>query len=131
MRFLFCFPNTMQVLVHRVQQFLSSESSPKLVGPGMDMTDAERDLRTGDQWLLSVVQYLEFRSGKAWRKLNRADERWNAVRCHYLDGVRLLSSLRYLSVPACDCSRCVPRKKPVGSEDVTLSLREIKKAARA
>lgn len=132
MRLLFWFPNTAQLLLHRAIDFLGSEFSPRRTQAPMDMTDAERDLRNGDEWLLSAVSYLEYRSGKAWRKLHRPGERFNPLRWYYLDAIRLLSDLRYFSAPACTCSRCLPRKKPVGSEDVTLSLRQLKaKAARA
>jgi len=79
-----------------------------------DLTDSARDARSGDEWILSVVSYLEFRSGKSWRKVHKAEQRWHGVRWHYLRAVKLLGELRYATVPPCNCSKfCSAPKKPV------------------
>lgn len=64
-----------------------------------DLSDAERDARSGDQWLLSIRSYLEWRAGKSWRQIHRKGERWNSLRWHYLGGIRLLNEIRYQPEP--------------------------------
>lgn len=128
------FRNTFQVLeryigssANRVRRAFTSEMDHS------DMTDAERDLRSGDQWILSVIAYLEFRYGKAWRKIHRLGERDNPVRWYSLSAARLLHELRYFNAAPCDCARycAAKRKKPVASahEVPTWSLTKIRKAA--
>jgi hypothetical protein len=57
------------------------------------MTDAERDRRSGLQWLRSILSYLEFSSGQAWRRLSDPEQRWHPERLWYLDGIRAVQTL--------------------------------------
>lgn len=57
------------------------------------MDDAERDRRSGREWLRSIRTYLEFRSGSSWRSLTNPAHRWDPERLWYLDGLREVSSL--------------------------------------
>lgn len=52
------------------------------------MDDAERDRRSGGQWLRSVRAYLEFMAGTAWR---RYADRFSPEYLWYLNGVRALN----------------------------------------
>lgn len=136
------FAHVTGVILRHINKFLSwSGSSLRQVGtPSLksEFSDAERDLRSGDQWLQSAIAYLEFRSGKAWRKIYRADQRWNATRWYYLDAIRLLGGLRLLPAPACNCSKfcrsAAPKKTPkasTSSEAPTWSGARIRRAAKA
>jgi len=49
--------------------------------------DAERDKRTGTQWRLSILAYLEYRSGEAWRAAAGSDQRFNVERLWYLQAI--------------------------------------------
>jgi len=57
------------------------------------MTDAERDRRSGVQWLRSVRSYLEFRGGESWRRLSDPEQRWHPERLVYLDGIRAITTI--------------------------------------
>lgn len=74
---------------------------------------SERDARTGDQWILAVIAYLEWRSGSAWRKLHVPAQRWSPVRWEYLDAMRIMLQARYSTKPH-TCAYCaaagVPKK---------------------
>lgn len=64
------------------------------------------DGRTGNQWLKSVLAYLDFRAGNAWRRMDdgahrRAPERWE-----YLDAIRFIESVRNAPVRE-------PKERPV------------------
>jgi hypothetical protein len=48
--------------------------------------DAERDRRTGAQWLRAILGYLEFRMGNSWRRLSDPAQRWAPERTYYLEG---------------------------------------------
>jgi hypothetical protein len=63
------------------------------------MEDPVRDARTGDQWLRSVIAYLEFRSGDSWRRLCFKNQRDSPERWEALDAIRLLQELRYAPEP--------------------------------
>jgi len=79
-----------------------------------DMTDAERDERSGDEWLHSVLSYLNFRAGCDWRELHRAGQRSNPVRWYYLDAIRLINSIGHADASKCHCAECnpAPKKRP-------------------
>jgi hypothetical protein len=62
------------------------------------MEDSERDHRTGDQWLRSVIAYLEFRAGDSWRNLSNQKLRNSPVRWEALDAIRLIKEVRYAPV---------------------------------
>ena len=64
------------------------------LGDNEGMTDASRDSRTGNQWLHSVIAYLEFRTGDRWRRLSDPVHRWDPERWAYLDAIRLINGLR-------------------------------------
>ena len=72
------------------------------------MTDAERDERSGGEWISSTLHYLEFLAGTPWRKLHRAGQRSNPVRSHYLDVYRLLNNAWLATAQPCRCKRCEP-----------------------
>jgi hypothetical protein len=93
------------------------------------LTDAERDLRSGDQWILSVLGYLRWRTGDDWRRLHLATERWNETRWYYLHAFKLLNDLRFANPPACQCTKfCfLPAKRPVRS--VRLPIRKARASA--
>jgi len=100
----------------RQPQLLLVAFQPSLpfAGSGIvrEMSDRERDARSGDEWLLSVVGYFLWRSGKDWRKLARTGQRFHPVRVAYLDPAQLLFELRHKPVPSCQCSRCRPVVMP-------------------
>jgi hypothetical protein len=70
------------------------------------MSDAERDERTGDQWIASAIAYLNFNAGDTWRKLHRSGERYNETRWYFKSAANLINQLRYSSPKPCVCSRC-------------------------
>lgn len=78
------FPNAYQA-----SQALSGVANDKCT-----VTDSERDGRTANQWLKSVVAYLEFRTGDAWRRSSNPKDRWSPDRLYYLDAIRLVNSVR-------------------------------------
>ena len=57
------------------------------------MNDAERDRRSCQQWLRSILSYLEFRSGASWRRLSDPEQRWNPERLDYLVAIRKVQSI--------------------------------------
>lgn len=77
-----------------------------------DVAESERRDRTGDQWILAVVGYLEYRAGSSWRKLHISTQRQSPVRWHYLLAIRLLLDVRYAE-PSAHCSLCAV---PCGAE---------------
>jgi hypothetical protein len=81
---------------------------PRSKGRVCELSDAERDERSGDEWLLSAMDYCDFRAGVAWRKLHRTGQRSNPTRSYYLDGIRLLSTVRSAVAPPCSCKHCAP-----------------------
>lgn len=64
------------------------------------MDDAERDRRSGSQWLRSILSYLEFRSGDMWRRMSDPAQRQHPERLWYLNGIRQISSLIACSPPS-------------------------------
>jgi hypothetical protein len=56
--------------------------------------DAERDGRTGDQILRSVLSYLGWRAGDGWRNINRRSQRWSSLRMDYLAAYFVVSTVR-------------------------------------
>jgi hypothetical protein len=79
-----------------------------------EMTDAERDARTGPEWIDAAKGYLDYRMGRRWRRLGRALQRYNSTRWYYLDGWRLVNELNWAAKP-CACPYCLPQKKSVQS----------------
>jgi hypothetical protein len=61
------------------------------------MGQAERDNRTADQWLKSIIGYLEWRAGECWRRLSCREQRFSPDRLEYLAAIRTISDLRYSS----------------------------------
>jgi len=57
------------------------------------MDDNARDRRTEAQWLRSIIAYLEFRSGTAWRRLSNPQQRNHPERWWYLNGIRCVQSI--------------------------------------
>lgn len=55
--------------------------------------DSRRDQRTGLQWLKAAREYCTWRSGASWRKLWKADERWDSERWDYLEAARLITDI--------------------------------------
>lgn len=91
----------MRLLYLECQLTFSFDSAPALAPrsrkykpQSFEMSDAERDARSGMEWIDSVKSYLNFRMGRDWRRLNRVGQRYNETRWYYLDGLRLLNQLR-------------------------------------
>ncbi|HUO59478.1 MAG TPA: hypothetical protein VMU24_02345 [Candidatus Acidoferrales bacterium] len=89
----------------------------------VEFSDAERDARTGEQWLSSAVSYAKHNAGAPWLKLHRAGQRFHPVRMHWLTVVSTLNDLSN-EQRECACVYCqgaafagetgkrVPRKSP-------------------
>jgi hypothetical protein len=60
----------------------------------------KQDRRTPDQWIRSVLAYLDWRSGDSWRPLSVRTERENSERWAYLEARRIVQSVRYASEPS-------------------------------
>jgi len=59
----------------------------------LDLRGSELDTfdgRTGKQWRESVVAYLQFRSGNAWRRMSTMEARSDPERWIYMDAIRLV-----------------------------------------
>jgi hypothetical protein len=67
---------------------------PEAPSDNEGMTDASRDSRSANQWLRSIVAYLEFRTGDRWRRLSDPRDRWDQTRVDYVDAIRLINGLR-------------------------------------
>jgi hypothetical protein len=112
--------------------------SPRIMGRVLDACDSERDLRSGDEWLLSVISYCEWRAGTSWRKLHRSGQRDNETRWYYKHAVRLLLTLRYSPEPG-DATAAelqyildgakLPPRKPASRHLPSLKQIEMMKAA--
>ena len=87
-----------------------------------DLTDSERDARSGREWCDSISAYLLWRSGTPWLRINRAAHRWSAVRWYYLDGAQLLDAcFKGLTIPVQYRKQIqAAPKKPVGRHLPTL-----------
>jgi hypothetical protein len=85
-------------LVQREQRqldlFAAATAGPPPAGT-LSMEETERYQRTGDQWVRSVISYLEFRCGDSWRSFTDKKQRDSAWRWEALEAIRLLRSLRY------------------------------------
>lgn len=67
-----------------------------IVSSFVPLTDGgDEEKRTADQWIRSILIYLEFRAGTAWRNLSRAEQRRNPQYIEYLEAARLVLSVRY------------------------------------
>ncbi len=53
------------------------------------VTDADRDKRSANQWTKSIIAYLEWRAGQAWRYLYPT-QRLTLDHCDYLDAMSLV-----------------------------------------
>lgn len=85
---------------------------------GLEMSDRERDQRTGSQWLSSVKAYLLFCSGTSWRP---ARDRFHPVRFAYTSAINWLNEADNSLLGECSCCYCqgapfydarLPRKQP-------------------
>ncbi len=56
------------------------------------MGHQERENRTADQWLRSVIGYLEWRAGDCWRSQR---DRFSPERLEYIAAIRFVQDLRY------------------------------------
>lgn len=72
-----------------------NSTGPRLCG----LTDAQRDRRTGPQWLKSVNAYLEFCAGHSWRRLSDPAHRNDAHRLVYLDAQRIVTTALFAPEP--------------------------------
>ncbi len=82
-------------------------SSTALVAVDVD-GDAERDSRTDIEWTFSVLDYLEFRSGNAWRR-GRQQHRTSARYWEYTEAIRLIRERMYTEEAPCNCAaHCLP-----------------------
>lgn len=63
------------------------------------MSDEQRSLRTGGQWLRAINAYLNWRTGDSWRRPSDPRQRWDPERLEYLDAIRLLNGIGLASVP--------------------------------
>jgi hypothetical protein len=70
--------------------------------------DLERDGRTPSEWIDAVLSYLQFRCGSGWRR-GKVRYRQNPRYWEYLDAIRLITEVRYLEVPPCNCAYCLRR----------------------
>lgn len=57
------------------------------------VTDKERDSRSRSQWLRSILSYLNFQTGDAWRRLSDPEQRWSADRIWYLYGIQTINAV--------------------------------------
>ena len=64
------------------------------------MIDLQREKRSGDQWIRSILDYCYWRAGDCWRNLTFRDQRMSPQRWDYLRAARLVSGLRYYVPPA-------------------------------
>jgi hypothetical protein len=86
------------------------ESGPDSYRLNPDCVDArlstEKDSRTGDQLLRSVVAYLDWRAGDSWRRLGTHAGRFSPSRLEYLEAIYLINTVRSTYAPPCNCHRC-------------------------
>jgi hypothetical protein len=79
--------------------------------PAVIPTDLQRKMRTADQWIRSILAYLDWRAGDCWRNLSFREQRSSPSRWEYLNAARLVSDLRY-SFPVPAASLPPPKKPP-------------------
>jgi hypothetical protein len=82
-----------------------------------DMTDAQRDARSPDQWLCSVISYCDWRTGDSWRRRSDRNHREDQDRADWLDASRRVRTIRHLVSP----SKFPPVSASVDSEVTRLA----------
>jgi hypothetical protein len=77
----------------------SAIATPPWAAGCSGVSDAERESRTGLQWIKAIHAYLEFRCGDGWRRLSDPAQRYNPERDWYLNGIRTLNGIRSFPAP--------------------------------